>query len=84
MSKPGKTVVKLAQPHHPEKGWSDAFLELEPDICDLVRRCDLATHVYFAEQETGISDDGSALKIVLEELSKAAKSLKALYYEVYK
>jgi hypothetical protein len=50
-------------------------------ISDLVRVADLAMHVWLSEQEEEITDDGSVLQIILNDIQQRAKKLRASYHD---
>jgi hypothetical protein len=50
---------------------------VDEQISDLVRVADLAMHVWLSEQEEEITDDGSVLQIILEDIQQRAKKLRA-------
>jgi hypothetical protein len=52
---------------------------VDDQISDLVRIADLAMHVWLSEQEEEITDEGSVLQIILEDIQQRAKKLRARY-----
>lgn len=66
--------------------WAKGFFELEEHICDLVRIADLAQFVFNEEVMSGnrISDDGSTLALVLDDLVERVKGLRQIYYDFYR
>jgi hypothetical protein len=53
--------------------------DMEEQISDLVRVADLAMHVWLSELEEEITDDGSVLQIVLEDIQQRARKLRECY-----
>jgi hypothetical protein len=81
MSGRSKTVVPFVP--KVKAAWG-AFGDLEPHICDLVRACDLAEFVHDSEaSECKITDDRHVLRLVLEDLTRRTKDLRALYYQLH-
>jgi hypothetical protein len=84
MSRRGKTVVPFPSVEEVSRGYERfgrACMGLEPEICDVVRLCDLAEFVWLAEAEGELE---GTLQLVLKDLTKRAKDLKALYYQLHK
>lgn len=71
-------VVTLYNPRQEE--WARSFTSMEGEVFDLVRAVDLALHVWLTELDgEKITDDGSALQIILEDIVYRAKKLRARY-----
>jgi hypothetical protein len=77
----------VAKRHHAA---SLAFLDMDPEIHDLVRIIDLAISVYHDEfgaddpveisnRSSKITDDGHVLPVVLEDIQRRAKELRRRY-----
>jgi hypothetical protein len=79
----------VAKRHHAA---SHAFLDMDPEVHDLVRMIDLAISVYHAEfgaddpveisnRPSKITDDGHVLPVLLEHIRERAKELRVSYRE---
>jgi hypothetical protein len=72
-----ETLNKKRRSQSDRERLSRAFIELEPDICGLVRAGELTS---LAEDQ---GDDG-LLTFALGQFQKMAEDLKRKYYELYK
>lgn len=59
--------------------WASAYVEMEGEVFDVVRLADLLMKTWLDELERPITDSGSCMQILLEDLQRRAVKLRARY-----